>query len=206
MSSIAVLLIENSPLFRSALCNILVELGFSVTATEHPLVKEFKERGVILVDVATLPENAGDLEGLLGQFSKMGPVLLMAREDRVEPIVKGLRAGALGFIKQTASRRDLANAVRALANGGTWCDVGLFRKVMRYLPPLPYLRRARFTKREEEVLACVSRGEHNKEIAHRLCVTEQSVKVYVSNLLRKTGALNRNELAFVAVDLGTQQK
>lgn len=200
MMSVPVLVVETSPLFRLALCNILVQLGFAAAAAEYPLAKPPKERSVILFDVATVGDNAAGLEEMIGELSKAGPILLIVREDRIEELIKGVRAGALGFVTQTASKRDLAGAIRALASGSTWCDVALFRQVVKYLPPLPHLKRARFTKREEDVLHCIRRGEHNKEIAQQLGVTEQSVKVYVSNLLRKTGALNRNELALAALD------
>ncbi len=200
MKDVSVLVVETSPLFRLALCNVLVHHGFSVTHADYPLVKPPGSHDVILVDVSTLSDGGHGLEELLAEFSRVGPVLLIAREDRIEELINGIRAGALGFIRQAASERDLTSAVKALANGGTWCDTALFRQIANYLPVFPHLKRARYTKREEDVLACLRRGEHNKEIAQRLGVTEQSVKVYVSNLLRKTGALNRNELAFAAVD------
>jgi two-component system nitrate/nitrite response regulator NarL len=54
------------------------------------------------------------------------------------------------------------------------------------------------TKREEQVLALACRGESNKEIAQHLGLSQQSVKVYVSHLMQKTGAPSRSGLAFYA--------
>jgi DNA-binding NarL/FixJ family response regulator len=151
----------------------------------------------VLVDAITLTENTQQFEALVREYSRIGPVLLLAREDHAEQVVAGLRGGAVGFVKQTASPRQLGMAVRTVATGRAWCDAALLRQVAKYLPLIPSLRSARLTRREQEVLSYVSSGQSNKEVAQHLGVTEQSVKVYVSNLLRKTGAANRRELAYL---------
>jgi len=68
-----------------------------------------------------------------------------------------------------------------------------------FLPVLPYSKQFELTEREEEVLSHVSLGQSNKEIAAHLGLSPQSVKVYVSNLLRKSGVSNRSGLTHYAV-------
>jgi two-component system nitrate/nitrite response regulator NarL len=192
-----VLLVENSAVFRAALRSVLQKLGFSVIVPPQHLRMAGEQAMVILVDAITSSEDLQQLELLVREYSRVGPVLLLAREDHVEQVVAGLRGGAIGFLKQTASPRDLRAAIRAVCAGRTWCDADLLRQAAKYLPSIPQLRKARLTQREQEVLNRVRRGESNKEVAQQLGVTEQSVKVYVSNLLRKTGATNRHELAYL---------
>jgi DNA-binding NarL/FixJ family response regulator len=205
MTKITVVLVEQSLLFESALSNVLVHLGFLVVSGRNTQVAQAKKGAVTLFDTVTFTGKRGDFEIALKEYSRAGPVLLLAREDLIEQLVQGLRGGARGFIRQTASPKDLAKAIKMMASGGVWCDAALFQKVTRYLPALPHLNKARFTKREGEVLAHVSRGEHNREIAQELGVSEKSVKVYVSSLLRKTGASNRAELALAATGLETEE-
>ncbi len=56
----------------------------------------------------------------------------------------------------------------------------------------------RLTPREQEVLALVTRGRTNRQIAHLLFITEKTASVHVSNLLAKLGVANRREAAAVA--------
>lgn len=114
-------------------------------------------------------------------------------------LLAGLKAGAVGFVEQSASIKELQKAMVTVAEGNTWCDTKTFQKVMSFLPALPYSKELRLTEREEEVLNHVSRGQSNKEIAAHLGLSPQSVKVYVSNLLRKSGVSNRSGLAHYAV-------
>jgi DNA-binding NarL/FixJ family response regulator len=195
----AVLLIENSAVFQSALRLVLRKLGFSVFIPPQHLHLALDEIAVVLFDAITLKESSEQLESLVREYSRVGPVLLLAREDHVEQVVAGLRGGAIGFLKPTTSPRDLGAAIRTLGAGRAWCDVNLLRLVAKCLPMIPALRSPRLTKREQEVLNYVRCGQSNKEVAQHLGVTEQSVKVYVSNLLRKTGAGNRHELAYLFV-------
>ena len=192
-----VLLIESSAVFEIALRSVLRRLGFCVFVPPQHLRLARDEIAVVLVDAITLSESPEQFESLVREYSRVGPILLLAREDHVEQVVAGLRGGAVGFLKQTASPRDLGAAIRTVGAGRAWCDPGLLRLVAKCLPSIPVLRNVRLTKREQEVLNYVRCGESNKEVAQHLGVTEQSVKVYVSNLLRKTGAANRRELAYL---------
>jgi DNA-binding NarL/FixJ family response regulator len=54
------------------------------------------------------------------------------------------------------------------------------------------------TRRQEEILARVARGETNKEIARALGITEGAVKLHVRKVLRKLGAANRTQAAAYA--------
>lgn len=114
-------------------------------------------------------------------------------------LLAGLKAGAVGFVGQNASIKELQKAILTVAEGNTWCDTKSFQKVMSFLPDLPCSKELRLTEREEEVLNHVSQGQSNKEIAAHLGLSPQSVKVYVSNLLRKSGVSNRSGLAHYAV-------
>lgn len=192
-----VLLVENSAVFQAALGAVLRKMGFSVSVA--PQRPHLAPDGItaVLIDAITLSDSPEQFELLVKEYSPIAPILLLAREDRAEQVVAGLRGGAIGFVKQTASPRELGAAIRTVATGRAWCDAGLLRQVAHYLPAIPALRNPRLTRREQEVLDRLKQGESNKEVAQRLGVTEQSVKVYVSNLLRKTGATNRRELAYL---------
>ncbi len=201
MKVLSVLLVESSPLLRSALGAVLSRMGSSVTVCEceKPLTEVSRKYEVVLVDAATFPGTDEQLSQLVQIHMRFGPVLLLAREDRMDQIITGLKSGAIGLLKQTASERDLRLAINAVASGYTWFDRQIFQKLTRYLLPMAQWQEAGLTKREEEVLRCISLGQTNKEIASHLALSQQSVKVYVSKLLRKTGSPNRAGLALHAI-------
>jgi len=197
---IRVLLAEDSPLLREALAPRLHRLGFTVTVPGLTS-RGSKEAGgdeVVLLDTTTIGRNPQRLEKLVQQHSHVAPVLLLAGREDFELIAGGLRAGAAGILEHPASEKDLQGAIFAVASGKIFCDARTFQRIMRLLPPLRASHSLTLTKREEQVLELVCRGESNKEIAEHLGLSQQSVKVYVSHLLHKTGAPSRSGLALYA--------
>lgn len=204
MRPLSIFIEEKSPLYRSALASVVHRLGFWVTTPDPAQLKgkQGKVPDVILVDVVTFGGSLEELEESVRCYSRIAPVLLLARDDRVEQVIAGLKTGAVGFLKQTASLRELRNAIGEVARGGTYCDKKLFQLVVRYLPRAYSSRAPALTEREEQVLKYLSLGQTNKEIARQLDLAEQSIKVYISNLLRKTGTPNRSSLALYAITRG----
>ncbi len=200
MHPIKVLLAEDSPLLREALAPRLHRMGFAVTVpgltSRRSQKAAFAE--VVLLDIATIARNPQHLEELVQQHSHVAPVLLLAGREDFELIAAGLKAGATGILEHPASEKDLQGAILAVASGRIFCDARTFQKIMRLLPALRAPHSLTLTKREEQVLALACRGESNKEIAQHLGLSQQSVKVYVSHLMQKTGAPSRSGLAFYA--------
>jgi len=64
-------------------------------------------------------------------------------------LLAGLKGGAVGFVEQSASIKDLQKAIFAMAEGNTWCDAKAFQKVMSFLSALPCSRELKLTEREE---------------------------------------------------------
>lgn len=198
MRCISLILVDDSPLFREAISSLLRHLEFSVTTSKPTLLGAdiHRKPDVVLINTVTLMGGPSKLEEFVGAYAQIAPVLLLAREDGLEYVIAGLRAGALGFIKQTTGSRDLGSAITAMVKGKTWCDKKLLQRVAKYLPDLGHVADSRFTKRENEVLSQVAMGLTNKEIAQRMGLSVQSIKMYVSSLFRKTGTSNRSTLLF----------
>lgn len=58
------------------------------------------------------------------------------------------------------------------------------------------------SEREMEVLRCVARGAANKDVANRLCISEETVKVHMKHILEKLGATDRTHAVTIAVGRG----
>ncbi|MDO5661287.1 MAG: response regulator transcription factor [Brachybacterium sp.] len=126
------------------------------------------------------------------------PVLMLTTFDD-EALVRGsIAAGASGFLLKDTSTEALADAIRAVADGGLVIDPRVARIAMTSEAstteaagdPLAVL-----TRSERLVAEGVAEGLTNAEIADRLVLAEGTVKNHVSALLRKLGQRDRTALA-----------
>jgi NarL family two-component system response regulator LiaR len=99
-----------------------------------------------------------------------------------------LRAGAVGYVRKDAEPETLLAAVRAVAQGKTYIDPSVGRHVLE-TPATP----DDLTPREVEVLRQLALGLANKEIAHALSISEETVKSHVGNVFGKLQVENRSQ-------------
>jgi DNA-binding NarL/FixJ family response regulator len=114
-----------------------------------------------------------------------------------EWIGRALRYGIRGLLPQTASVEELASAVRAVAAGllvisPEFGDVMLSQSNTAEAEESEVAIEA-LTPREQQVLAMLSEGLLNKEIADRMQISEHTVKFHISSIMGKLGASSRTE-------------
>lgn len=112
---------------------------------------------------------------------------------------QALARGAAGFLPKTLSARSLVNAVRFMAMGEQYAPPD-FMRAPEDEPVHPLAER--LSKREMDVLAGLTQGKSNKEIARDLDIREPTVKLHMKTLYRKIGASNRTQAAIIAKDAG----
>ncbi len=147
---------------------------------------------LVLLDLA-MPGMDG-LTGLrLALAANAGrPVALISGTARPETADQAMAAGAAGFLEQTLSAGDLAEAVRLMATGA-----------LRPLPASAMSSADRtLTRREMQVLDGFCQGQSNREIASTLAISEPTVKLHARTLCRKLGAANRTQAAMIAREAG----
>jgi NarL family two-component system response regulator LiaR len=119
--------------------------------------------------------------------------------------VAAVRAGALSYLPKTTAVDRVVEAVRAAAEGGSVLDPGvaaLLVERVRSAPGPDSGPLATLSRREREVLAALSRGRSNREIARALTLSEETVKTYVSSLLAKLGLQDRTQAAIFGLQQG----
>lgn len=206
MKRLSVLLVEDSALFRSALTNVLAEKGkFAVSACgSRTFLKRLSRADcdVAVIDAVTWLAGTPPLAEAVGRMSDLLPVILLGREDQLGRYLEALRAGVLGFVKQTAAPGTLVTAVRVVASGRVWFDTKVFQEVL----PSTFGKGGKFefglSQTEQKVLNLVVVGKTNKEIGAHLGLAERTIKGHVSNLLRKAGVSTRSALASHALTQG----
>jgi DNA-binding NarL/FixJ family response regulator len=127
-----------------------------------------------------------------------------------EYVYAALAAGAAGFLLKDTPPREIASAVRAIADGTATLSPKVTEQLIEsYVDKKAAPRKAQalrrlsgLSDREREVLRLLGTGESNAELAKQLYVSEATVKTYVSRLLAKLDLTNRTQAAILAHEAG----
>ena len=200
-----ILVIDDHPLIQLALQRVLEELDASLElfqAHDAPAARSAlavePHVDLIVLDL-TLPGYDGfDLLGELRRNWPGIPVLVLSATHDRATIEAALDMGAMGFIPKTANARLLIDALRLVLSGGVYVPTDCsgadgFR-------PRPAAKPAELglTMRQADVLKLLVQGKPNKLICRDLRLSEGTVKVHVSAILR---ALNVHTRTQVVIEL-----
>jgi DNA-binding NarL/FixJ family response regulator len=120
-----------------------------------------------------------------------------------EMILKTVAGGAKGYIDETATAAEFAQAIRIVHQGSVWAPRRVLSMFIERVSSSPGrifpAGRVVFTEREKEVLELLVAGRANKEIGSVLGIEERTVKAHVAKLLRKVGVQNRVALSVHAI-------
>jgi DNA-binding NarL/FixJ family response regulator len=218
-ATIRVLLVDDHAVVRDGIRSVLEsEPGFVVVAeadgAEAAVEAARRTRpDVVLLDI-TMPGRSGleAVESLLGAAPGCR-VLLLSVHDRAEYVVRGVRAGAHGYLRKDTSPAELRAAVHAVHAGGEFFSpavAGRLGAALRGdLPEAAGLEAqprdrsiAVLTAREREVLAGVARGLLNKQVAAELGISVRTVEAHRENISRKLGVRSVAALTRLAVEAG----
>ncbi|MEU1734099.1 response regulator transcription factor [Streptosporangium sp. NPDC020145] len=134
-------------------------------------------------------------------------VIMLTTFDLDDHVHEALRLGAVGFLLKDTPPRDLAAAVRTVAEGQAMLSPTVIKRLIgSFVDRAPSRaesargRLAALTAREEDVVRAVARGLSNAEIGRELRLTEATVKAHVSRVLAKLGLANRVQAAILVHD------
>ncbi len=185
---IRVRVIAASPALRAGLTSMLsADPGISVRDQAHPADLEEGLPPVGEVDVMVVASAVPGINGTGDAAASLVPTLYL-RDEPIDVRLFSGHAAAWGVLPLDASAPELQAAVRALATG-----------LLVASPPLvnatgePMVAGGPLTERETEVLALLSKGLANKQIAVTLGISEHTVKFHVSSIYSKLNATNRTQ-------------
>ena len=134
------------------------------------------------------------------------PCLVLTTFDDADALLAAARAGARGYLLKDVSPEELGNAIRCLAEGGTWFKPSLTEGVLRGLAATRCGRERLerddepLTHREREVVRMMAGGYSNREIGGALGVAERTIKNHVSSILAKLGVRDRTRAVLKALE------
>ncbi len=159
---------------------------------------------VILLDLA-MPNQDGLTT--IPQIKEILPdtrILVLTGTAESDRVFQALKSGALGFLLKDATRVQLLQAIREVANGQASIQPSIAVKVIQEIDHPAHLLYTvdPLTPRELETLKLIARGLSNQEIAAELHVHERTVAKYVSSILEKLQLANRTQAALYAIREG----
>jgi two-component system, NarL family, response regulator len=130
-----------------------------------------------------------------GGGAKPQIVVMTACQDE-EDIRRAMNSGAKGYLLKGADPLEIRDAVKKVASGQSIVAADVAPKLAQSLA------RSELSERELLVLQYIANGRRNKEIAQLLYLSESTVKVYASSILKKLNAICRTEAIAIATRRG----
>lgn len=171
--------------------------------------------GELQPDVILMDLRMPGMDGLeaIGHIQAQWPdiaLVILTTYNEDELMIKGLQAGAKGFLLKDTGRQALFNTIRAAVRGETLLQPEILTRVLSRAealsPSSPTAETSAdelvLTEREKEVMVAVANGDRNKEIAYRLGVTERTIKAHLTNIYNKLGVDSRAAAVSVAIQRG----
>jgi DNA-binding NarL/FixJ family response regulator len=200
-STIRILLVDDHPILRTGLLNLLerqsdlVVVGQASSGEEALQLVADSRPDVCLLDLS-LPGIDGfqTLQRML-RLKRTLQVIMLTSSDSAEVANLAMRYGASGFLSKNVEHRLLIKAIREVHAGQT----GIMQGVAVETKPAGGTL---LTPREMEVLRLMRRGLSNAEIGRLMSISERTVKGHVTFILEKLGAADRTGAVARAFDLG----
>ncbi len=213
MSKIRVLLADDHDLFRQGVRRLLEGvsdlevIGEGRTGEETVRLVEDLVPDIVLLDI-TMPGLSGiDAARLIKTASPRTGVIMLTVHADEEFLFEAIKAGAMGYLLKDASPDDLVRAIRLIYGGEGLLAPSMAAKVMREFARTREAKELAgvlnpLTVREIEILQHVAEGLANKEIAHKLSISERTVKNHLSNIMEKLHVNSRTQAAVYALRSG----
>lgn len=205
---IRVFMVDDHELILRGLREAIAEEPDIEVAGEASSVAEALDRvGQRSCDVAVLDFRLPDGDGIelcreiRSRYPHISCLLFTSFIDD-QAVLEAVVAGAAGLVLKDSRIDDLLQAIRSTAAGKSLLDQSTVAQVLdRVRGGSSDARLAKLTEQETKVFALIGEGLTNREIAERLFIAEQTVKNYVSSLLKKLGFSRRTQAALLASEV-----
>jgi len=214
-TSVRVVLADRKELFREGLFRLLEsQPHIEVVSRCDNGSKAIRQAREAKPDVVLMDTYMPDCNGIetAQKITRSLPdvkVAMLTDSEEEEDLFSALKAGAKGYLLKNIGVDSLVESIDLIARGQIVVSPPLARKLLIEIASMRDDREAReagseadLSEREAEILKLVAKGATNKEIAERLIIAENTVKVHVKNILAKLQLRNKQQAAAYAVQRG----
>ena len=209
-----VMVVDDHPIWRDAVARDLEGEGFTVVATADGVGSARRRAAVVKPEVVVMDMRLTDGTGAgataeVLSVSPQSRVLVLSASDERDDVLEAVKAGATGYLVKSASKAELADAVRATGEGRAVFTPGLAGLVLGEYRRIAKVPREglvpSLTERETEILRYVAKGLTARQIGERLSLSHRTVENHVQATFRKLQVANRVELARYAIEHGLDE-
>ena len=212
MEPIRILIVDDHPLMREALCAVIEDHADMVVAGQGAngveAVEQYQALQPDLTIMDLMMPGQDGLEAIMAilAINTGARILALTSSHEEAMFLAAVQAGALGYLQKDAQRTELIIAIREVAQGNAYVPPHLTRILLESIRRGTAGGQAQtiqiLSPREREILAFLRQGTTNAEIAERLGLSEGTVRVHVHHILRKLGLENRHQAMLYAARHG----
>jgi DNA-binding NarL/FixJ family response regulator len=204
-AAIRILTVDDHPLLQQGVAAVIESQAdmalVAQASTGREALQAYRDHSpdVTLMDLR-LPDMSGidAMIAIRAESPDARIIILTTFEGDVE-IQRALEAGARGYMLKSMPPRELVEGIRQVHRGKKRIPAEVVAQLAEHLSD------EGLTPREVEVLREVAGGNRNREIAERLFISEETVKVHVKHVMEKLGASDRTEAVAIALRRGIIQ-
>ena len=200
--SIRILVVDDHPLLRQGIASILEDqedMSLVAQASNgREAIQQFRahQPDVTLMDLQMPEMNGLDaITTIRGDFPDARFIVLTTYTGDVQ-VLRAMKAGARAYLLKNLLNKDLLDTIRAVYTGKKTLSPEASYELAEHATD------DALTPGEVEVLKLIAAGNANKQIAAHLCITEETVKGRVKNILSKLNANDRTHAAMIGLKRG----
>lgn len=207
---IRLLIVDDHDLFAEGLKS-LFKAGDDIEAVAHtkngnqvPSILREMDIDLILMDIDMPILNGLETMELLKDQDFDTPILMLTMHHSMRQIRKALEKGAQGYILKDASKPELIEAIKTTSKNENYFHPKIHNQIFDYFRNKKSNQKEveSFTKREKEIIKCLSKGMNSKEISNELFISEHTVRTHRRNMMYKLKVKTSAELIHLAFDKG----
>ena len=209
---IRIVIADDHPLFREGVrlalsifddCEVVGECS---NADEALATVSEKQPDITLLDIG-MPGGGIEAARRIAQQCPHVRIIMLTVSERESDVINSLEVGATGYVLKGIPGEEFVTVIKSVHQGDIYVSPSLSANARFQEKIQNTVERPRsdpdLSERETQVLNLVAEGKNNKEIAHRLTLSERTVKRHMTNIMRKLGVRNRVEAAIKARNQGT---
>ena len=199
MRTLKVLIAGDHAVVRTGLATLLgvekdiVIVGQARNGEEAVALAQSEHPDVVVMDLVMPKMDGAEATRKIRAHLPDCRVVILTSFGTSDDIAHALEAGATGALMKSAEDTELVDALRRIAAGERVIAPEI-RQMLEDEPPVPKL-----TPRQKDILASLTHGLTNRDIARQLGIREDGVNLHIIAILQKLGAANRTEAVAIAL-------
>ena len=207
--ALQILIVDDHEVVREGLRSLLNRRpGISVVGEAGTVASAVSEARRLQPDVVIMDVRLPDGSGVeacreIRQERPEAKIIMLTSYADEEAVFASILAGAAGYLLKQTRGQALADAIDAVAEGGSLLDPAVTQKVLQRVRNMGSRRTddvlSSLSEQEQKILMLIADGKTNKEIAEEIYLSDKTVKNYVSSILSKLNLRRRAQAAaFIA--------